>query len=102
MRFFNHKKGEFWAEAKDWAKLYNKIVTTKILPGAPPGFRTRKEIWDQFADPKEDLEHASDFFKEKLPAMRRAMSAKDFNELAKDLADIAGLHGCVDFLVINA
>lgn len=73
------------------AKLYNTLKTVKILKDAPPGFRTGAEIVARIKNAHTAWEVVS-----LLPDIAKAVSAADYEEIALDLAEIAGLKPCVE------
>jgi hypothetical protein len=76
------------------AELYNKLSVVKYLPGAPKSLSTPKNAHDTF----DRLKKVRDFIK-LLPDLRQAVSSADFNEIALDIADVAGLRPCVQAVV---
>jgi hypothetical protein len=72
------------------AKLYNDIKRAKFAKSAPAGFRT----WGEVIDKIKKAKHAWDVMK-LLPNIAKAISAEDFNQIALDIGDIAGLKPCV-------
>lgn len=82
------------AELRSAGRLFNKLSVVKYLPGAPKGFRNVKDLRERILNAKTiaKLIHL-------LPAIRRALSKADFNEVAADIADIADLKPCVQGLV---
>jgi hypothetical protein len=77
--------------ARPIAKLYNLLKTVKILKDAPPGFRTGTEILGKLKDA-----HTAWKVVSLLPDIAKSLSASDYEELALDLAEIAGLKPCVE------
>lgn len=83
---------------RPWARLHNDVFRAVLRRTAPYGVRTPQQIWKKIEEAREVWK----FFRDTVPDIARAMSATDFNELAEDLAHIAGLDSCVDFLVAHA
>lgn len=98
LRFSNNKKGAYWRAMRAIATAWNTVARAVIRRTAPLGLDTSKELWEVF----EHSDNARELSTDRLPLIWKAMSATDFSEVAKDLADMADLHACVDYLVIQA
>ena len=75
------------------AKLINDIERAQFGADAPPGFRTGKQVIARLRQ----ADTAAGLVK-MLPALAQAVSASDYSRIALDIADLAGLHSCVQGL----
>jgi hypothetical protein len=72
------------------ARLYNTLSLAKYTKRAPRGFRT-------FPETKKTIKRVKRVNKlvELLPDLKRALSARDFHQVALDIAEITALKPCV-------
>lgn len=78
------------AKLRPIAKFFYHLYHDRYLPGAPSGLRSGAEAVRTFL--RLNLGYKIIL---KLPDLARAVSHTDFNEIALDLATIAGLKSCV-------
>ncbi len=75
------------------AKLFYDLSHDKYLPKAPAGYRSFAEVYKKV----EHVQKAIGIIK-LIPALYKALSKSDFNQLALDLDNVLGLHPCVQGL----
>ncbi len=75
------------------ARLYNRIYSIKLLPGAPKGFQTAGQIRDKL----EGIHEVSDAIK-MLPDLKKAMNREDFAAIFNLMVDFLGVRPCVDLI----
>lgn len=75
-------------------RLYNDLSLAKYTKHAPKGFRNPHEAIESI-----DHVHDASELVALLPDLKQAVSNRDFNESALDLADISGLKPSVVGLV---
>ncbi len=75
------------------ARLYNKIYTIKLLPGAPKGFQTAGQIRGKL----DGIHKVSDAIK-MLPDLKKAMNKEDFVAIFNLMVDFFGVRPCVDLI----
>jgi hypothetical protein len=83
--------GKITPRLQPTARLFNALSVARYTKSAPKGFRNPQELWDTIGKLKKGNELIA-----ALPEIRRAISARDFSQVALDIADIAGLHACVE------
>jgi hypothetical protein len=81
------------AKARPLAKFLYHAYHTRFLPGAPHGLRSFEELVKTLGH----LKSGADLV-QLLPKLWRAVSHRDYSQLALDIADVAGLHACVQGL----
>jgi hypothetical protein len=79
--------------AKPIAKLANDLLKIKYIKGAPKGYRTGADLVEKFKKAKD----AKDLI-DVLLKVWRYLPKSEYGLLARDIADIAGLHSCVQGL----
>lgn len=75
------------------AQLYNDLMTVKFGHNAPAGFKTGAQVIGKLK-----AAHSAWAVVRMLPSLAKALSARDYERIAKDIADLAGLHACVQGL----
>jgi hypothetical protein len=81
------------------AKWLYDLLHVKLVKSAPRGLRTTGDILAKIKDLVAVHGHAKDLMRI-LPTISKSMSSHDWNQIALDLADIAGLHSCVEALAL--
>ena len=72
------------------AKLYNDLMTVKFGRNAPRGFRTGAQVIDKLK-----AAHTGWAVVRIVPSLAKALSARNYERIAVDIADLAGLDACV-------
>jgi hypothetical protein len=79
---------------KPLARLLNDLHRSHFARNAPRGWRTESQVYEKLTH----LKTARDLMRD-LPSLSKAVRRKDFERIAVDVADIAGVKACVQGLV---